>query len=95
MTNSTKIIKVRKNSQQYLNKILLDYPNISSGRKNYKDQYKRILKNLLLAQAYNSTMRKKSDILLFEVKFIEDNMDRILKDLNKSGFLFLIIFYLV
>ena len=73
MTNSTKIIKVRKNSQQYLNKILLDYPNISSGRKNYKDQYKRILKNLLLAQAYNLAMMKKSDILLFDVKFIENN----------------------
>ena len=46
---------------------------ICSGRKKYKDQYKRILKNLLLAQAYNSTMRKKFDILLFDVKFIENN----------------------
>ena len=46
---------------------------IYSGRKNYKDQYKRILNNLLLAQAYNSTMRKKFDILLFDVKFIENN----------------------
>ena len=54
-------------------KILKNYPNINSGRKNYKDQYIRILKNLLLAQAYKIILKKETKWIFAEVKFQEDN----------------------
>ena len=58
---------------------------IYSGRKNYKDQYKRILNNLLLAQAYNSTMRNKFDILLFDVKSIKILLSKLKVDTGVIG----------
>ena len=42
------------------------YPGINSGRKNYKNQYYRILKNILLSQVYDLISKKKLD---FQKKF--------------------------
>ena len=46
------MIELKKINQKYLKQILLQYPNISSGRKNYIYQYRRILKNILLSKMY-------------------------------------------
>ena len=47
------IIGIQQNNQKYIKEILKKYPGIDSGRKNYKFQYKRVLKNILLSQAYS------------------------------------------
>ena len=44
--------KINKISQKYLYKLLKNYPGIGSGRKNYKFQYKRILKNINLIKSF-------------------------------------------
>ena len=46
-------ISINKMNQYYLIEILKKYPKINSGRKNYKTQYKRVLKNILMSKAYN------------------------------------------
>ena len=38
----------------YILKIIKDYPKIASGRKNYKEMQKRIMKNIKLIQKYFS-----------------------------------------
>ena len=48
-----KQIKIKIHEQNYLNLLIKNYPNLKSGRKNYKEQYKRVLKNLLLTKMYN------------------------------------------
>ena len=53
MAKYFKKISIRKMNQHYFTKILKTYPGISSGRKNYKTQYKRVLKNILMSKAYN------------------------------------------
>tara|TARA_Y100001970_G_C14257661_1_gene876731 strand:- start:5672 stop:5902 length:231 start_codon:yes stop_codon:yes gene_type:complete len=45
-----KSIKINKTSKNYLNQLIENYPNLSSGRKNYEDFEKRILKNILLTK---------------------------------------------
>ena len=45
MEKYLKKISINKMNQYYLIEILKKYPKINSGRKNYKSQYKRILKN--------------------------------------------------
>ncbi len=36
----------------YLKKILEKYPKLKSGRKNYLEQHKRILKNIFIVKEY-------------------------------------------
>ena len=45
---------------------MIAYPKINSGRKNYTNQYYRVLKNILLSQAYDVISKKK---LNFQKKF--------------------------
>ena len=52
-----KTIKLNKSSTKYLNKILDNHPNLSSGRKNYSKFENRIIKNILLTKLMN---RKKN-----------------------------------
>ncbi|PPR48020.1 MAG: hypothetical protein CFH19_00109 [Alphaproteobacteria bacterium MarineAlpha5_Bin9] len=52
-------IKIKKNDQRYLNDLFKKFPEIKSGRKNYSKHYKRILKNILLARAYNKLPKEK------------------------------------
>ena len=47
-------MRIKKNNQLYLKKILKENPSLSSGRKNYDTQYLRILKNILLTKMYIS-----------------------------------------
>tara|TARA_B100001093_G_C26041113_1_gene682239 strand:- start:204 stop:356 length:153 start_codon:yes stop_codon:yes gene_type:complete len=41
-------------AQNYIKKILNIFPNIASGRKNFKYFEKRIKKNLILTQKYHT-----------------------------------------
>ena len=66
MTNKIQTISIKKNDQSYLKRLLIAYPKISSGRKNYANQYNRVLKNILLSQAYDVISKKK---LNFQTKF--------------------------
>ena len=66
MKNRIKTINIKKNDQVYLFKLIETYPKINSGRKNYKNQYYRVLKNILLSQAYNMISKKKFN---FQKKF--------------------------
>ena len=45
-------IRIKKIDQKYLYEIIRCYPNINSGRKNYSNHYKRILKNIFLSKIY-------------------------------------------
>ena len=53
MVKYFKKISINKMNQHYLIEILKKYPGINSGRKNYKTQYKRVLKNILMSKAYD------------------------------------------
>ena len=66
MTKKIKTIGLKKNNQSYLTKLMIAYPKINSGRKNYTNQYYRVLKNILLSQAYDVISKKK---LNFQTKF--------------------------
>ena len=52
-------ISINKMNQHYLIEILKKYPGINSGRKNYKTQYIRVLKNILMSKAYNVLSKSK------------------------------------
>ena len=52
----TKKISINKVNQNYLKKILKLNPKIKSGRKNYKQHYKRIIKNILLTKLYKNNL---------------------------------------
>ena len=56
-------------NQSYFDKILIDYPRIKSGRKNYKKQYIRILKNILLTKLYIESSKNKKNILSSNILF--------------------------
>jgi len=43
-------ITIKKIDQNYLIKLISKNKKISSGRKNYKNHYKRVLKNVLLSK---------------------------------------------
>ena len=62
MTNKIQTISIKKNNQSYLKKLLIAYPKINSGRKNYINQYNRVLKNILLSKAYDRISTKKPNI---------------------------------
>ena len=48
--------KINKISQSYLFVLKNKYKKISSGRKNYSFQYKRVLKNILLSKLYKKNI---------------------------------------
>ena len=64
-----KSLKLNKTNNNYINKLIKDYPNLSSGRKNYNEFEKRILKNILLTKLM---IRKKNldDFSKIKVSFI-------------------------
>ena len=47
-----KFNKLNKKTPEYLEKIIKLFPHISSGRKNYKDQHNRILKNINVVKEF-------------------------------------------
>ena len=47
-----KLLKIKINNQEYLDKIIEEHPKIKSGRKNYYDHYIRVLKNILLTKFF-------------------------------------------
>ena len=47
-----KFNKLNKKTPEYLGKIIKLFPHISSGRKNYKDQHNRILKNINVVKRF-------------------------------------------
>ena len=44
--------KIKKKLPEYLNQIITNNPRIASGRKNYENQHKRVLKNIELTKKY-------------------------------------------
>ena len=72
MVRKSKLIKIKKNNQKYLIDILIDNPKINSGRKNYKSQYIRVLKNILLAHAYKITLNKNVEFFFKNIRFREN-----------------------
>ena len=66
-------ISIKKQDQVYLLEIIKKYPGINSGRKNYKSQYKRILKNLLMSQAYQVILKRKSSVFFSNHSFEEND----------------------
>jgi len=66
-------ISIKKQDQFYLLEIIKKYPGINSGRKNYKSQYKRILKNLLISQAHQVISKRKSSVLFSNYSFKEND----------------------
>ena len=75
MINKIQTISIKKNNQSYLKRLLIAYPKINSGRKNYRNQYNRVLKNILLSKAYNKISKKK---LNFQKKFFFKEKNEIL-----------------
>ena len=75
MINKIQTIGIKKINQSYLKKLLINYPKINSGRKNYTYQYNRVLKNILLSKAYNRISKKKPNI---QKKFFFKETDGIL-----------------
>lgn len=49
------MLKRKNKAIIYLNEILKDYPKISSGRKNYLEQHKRIIKNIKLIDKFKKS----------------------------------------
>ena len=75
MINKIQTIGIKKNDQSYLKRLLIAYPKINSGRKNYINQYSRVLKNILLSKAYDRISKKKPNI---QKKFFFKEKDKIL-----------------
>ena len=69
---------VRNNVKEILKK----YPAINSGRKNYKTQYIRVLKNILMSKAYNVLSKSKKLDHFGNYKF-EENL---FNEISKQGF---------
>ena len=60
--------------QDYFYKLLRQYPRIKSGRKNYKNHYERIIRNILLTKTYFKFFKNPNDIFnnkmkVFKIKF--------------------------
>tara|TARA_B100001123_G_C15038795_1_gene918600 strand:+ start:95 stop:346 length:252 start_codon:yes stop_codon:yes gene_type:complete len=66
-------ISIIKKDQSYLKKIFIKYPKINSGRKNHNFQYNRVLKNILLAKAYDLLTRRKERFELTKLIFKENS----------------------
>lgn len=72
MNYKYKKITIKKSNQLYLKKLLKKYPQLSSGRKNYEFHYKRVLKNILLSQAYSYLFNIQNISFLTKSNFIEN-----------------------
>ena len=59
-------IKINKINQSYLFDLINKYKKISSGRKNYSFQYKRVLKNILLSKLYKKNIIPNKDFLKYK-----------------------------
>ena len=76
-----KNLKLKIDEMKYLKEIIKNYPGINSGRKNYYEQQLRVLKNILLAQAYEKKFKKNEAIfsnnLIFNksAKFIKIQLE--------------------
>ena len=68
----SKKISIYKKKQSYLYDIIKLYPGINSGRKRYIDQYKRVLKNILISQAYQIVSKGKNFYCFKKFKFKEN-----------------------
>ena len=76
-------MKIKIQKQNYLKKILLEFPSLSSGRKNYDYQYLRILKNILLSKLFSSKLINKNTLFIKKCYFKkEKNFIKI--DLNNN-----------
>ena len=64
-----KYIKLNLENQKYINEIILKNSKILSGRKNYKSQYERVLKNILLAKKFKIYSNKKISSFFKKTKF--------------------------
>tara|TARA_B100001123_G_C15258061_1_gene1005483 strand:+ start:51 stop:290 length:240 start_codon:yes stop_codon:yes gene_type:complete len=67
-----KKINIYKKKQSYLHDLIKSYPGINSGRKRYVNQYKRVLKNILISQAYHHISKGKSFYCFKKFKFKEN-----------------------
>ena len=74
-------IIIKKSNQSYIYELLKKYPRISSGRKNYSQQYSRVLKNLLLSKLYNK-ISNKNKYFSNKVFFVETNKSLMIKQKN-------------
>ena len=72
MTNKIQTIGIKKNDQSYLTQLMIAYPKINSGRKNYVSQFNRILKNILLSKAYKLSLKNKN-LNFFKSSSFEEN----------------------
>jgi len=50
--------KQNKQTPKYLEKIIKFFPQVSSGRKNYKNQHNRILKNINIVKKFINKNKK-------------------------------------
>ena len=64
MNKKIKPIRIEINDQKYLYKIIEEYPKIKSGRKNYRDHYIRVLKNILLTNFFEKNIDDTEKIFL-------------------------------
>ena len=69
MNKKIKSLKVKINNQIYLNEIIEQYPKIKSGRKNYYNQYIRVLKNILLTNFFENNVGDVEKIFLNKFNF--------------------------
>ena len=53
-----KFNRYNKQTPKYLEKIIKLFPHLSSGRKNYKDQHNRILKNIDIVKNFIKKNKK-------------------------------------
>ena len=64
-----KYIKLNLENQKYIKEIILKNSNILSGRKNYKSQYERVLKNILLTKKFKVIYNKNISNFFEPTKF--------------------------
>ena len=76
-----KLLKIKINNQEYLDKIIEEHPKIKSGRKNYYDHYIRVLKNILLTKFFVENQNNSNVMFynkfnfLINKKLIKINLD--------------------
>lgn len=64
-----KYLSIKIKRQDYLRDILRLNPLISSGRKNYKKQYERILRNILLVKKYKLNRKSNKNNIFKRKKY--------------------------
>ena len=84
MNKKIKSLSIKINDQRYLNKITEQYPKIKSGRKNYYNNYIRVLKNILLTNFFEKYIDSTEKIFLNKLNF-KYNKTSIKIDLDKKN----------